>query len=273
MAIYLAGSLTQHRRGRFLHSLLGAQPEEEIPQHGCVLMIGKDYQQLEASKQTSWRKWCQLSGNTLVLIPPYKGGSIDGELDWQVQFTDTPSDVEGELSQLIADEVTQHIGAQQGLSDRSAGHYWGSNFNTRYFRVHSASGVFAATCLPLWSISLLDKAQVVKSWLDELIALAGEAGVISDNTCCDVIELRPTDYSLLACVFAWQVSDVDSLTRHQSSLVVPIFNFSSDEAKQGFSRLTQGGYLEGNVLSDLGLESLKSSPYWSYAETLKEQVL
>ncbi|CAH6847011.1 conserved hypothetical protein [Vibrio chagasii] len=273
MAIYLAGSLTQHRRGRFLHSLLGAQPKEQMPQHGCVLMIGKDYQQLEGSQQTSWREWCQSSGNTLVLIPPYKGGIIDGELDWQVQFTDTPSEVEGELPLLIADEVTQHICAQQGLSERSSGHYWGSNFNTRYFRSHSASGVFAATCLPLWSISLLEKATVVKGWLDELIRLAGEVDDVSDNACSDVIELRPIDYSLLACVFAWQVGDVDAFVRYQASLVVPVFNLSFDEASQGFSRLTQGEYLDGNALSELGLSTLKSSPYWSYAETLKEQVL
>lgn len=274
MSIYLAESLANHRRGRFLSSLIQAQPlGDGLDVHGCVLMVGKDYQQMPSKGKLHWHQWCRLSGNVLLLLPPYKSGVIDDKLDWNIGFTEDSSSIDDSLTSLLSSEVTQHLTGKQGLSDRGLGHLWGDAFNTRYTRDHAASGIFAATCLPLWSISLLDKSDIVHSWLDFFITLAGEAEVIDEAGQVAEIILQPIDYSVLICLYAWKVKNADELLAFQSKLSVAIFNLSQQEIKDSLVRLRQIEFIDNDGLSELGLTSLLESAYWPYAETLKEQTV
>ena len=57
----------------------------------------------------------------------------------------------------------------------------GDVVHTRYVRKHSNSGLFAVTTLPLWSLNLLDHAEVLVSWLSWFIDHAGVANSIAEE--------------------------------------------------------------------------------------------
>lgn len=272
MMFYLALSLTSHRRGRFLGSLVGAEPvTETLPHQGCVLMLGKDFQQLEVVDKKKWRDWVLQSGRTLMLLPPYNSGLIDEDIDWRIGFSEAVSSFDGQLVQLLESEVTQEIVGRQGNSDRSQGHYWGpSTANTRYLKHHSASGIFAATCLPLWSISLIDEADLVQQWFAFFDQLAGAPDVIETQADNEPTQLAATDYSIMACVYAWQVISASELSAYLSKQAFPVFQFTSDEVEAGFSRLLSVGYVNESGLTIEGMQTLKDSAYWLYADQLKD---
>lgn len=275
MAFYLALSLINHRRGRFFSSLIEAVPlAETLPHQGCVLMLGKDFQQLVVEAKQVWRDWVLLSGRTLMLLPPYSAGIIDEELDWQVRFNEPVQSVEGRLTLLLEPEVTQEIVGRQGNSERIMGHYWGTSaFNTRYVKHHAASGVFAATCLPLWSISLLDEAESLLAWFAFFEQLAGTPHPIEAATDDQPVHLEPIDYSIMACIYAWSVTSASELMAYQECQSFPIFHFLVSELEAGFERLLSGEYIDAGGLSALGDEVLKDSAYWFYAEQLKEPLV
>ncbi|MDB2386500.1 hypothetical protein N9W21_04065 [Shewanella sp.] len=272
MAFHLALSLTNHRRGRFFSSLIVAEPlTETLPHHGCVLMLGKDFQQLDVANKQVWRDWALLSGHSLLLLPPYSAGVIDESLDWQVRFSEPVSSLNGPLAQLLEPEVTQELVGRQGNSDRIMGHYWGTSaFNTRYVKHHAASGVFAATCLPLWSISLLDEAELLLEWLAFFERLAGTSNAIETVSDDLQIQLETIDYSIMACIYAWSVTSAAELMSYQVRQPFPIFHFLPAEMDAGFARLLSGEYIDANGLTSEGDEALKDSAYWLYAEQLKE---
>jgi hypothetical protein len=272
MIFYLALSLVNHRRGRFFSSLIAAEPvSETLPHQGCVLMLGKDFQQLDGTRKQVWRDWALLSGRTLMLLPPYSGGVIDELLDWQVRFNEPVQCVDGLLTQLLESEVAQEIVGRQGNSDRLIGHYWGTSaFNTRYVKHHAASGVFAATCLPLWSISLLDEAVLLQEWFVFFERLAGTPNAKEPENDNQLIQLEAIDYSIMACIYAWLVTSAGELMAYQARQPFPIFHFLVVEVEAGFARLLSGEYMDANGLTPKGDEALKASAYWLYAEQLKE---
>lgn len=272
MVFYLALSLTSHRRGRFLRSLIDAEPTAEtLPHQGCVLMLGKDYQQLEVQDKKKWRDWALQSGRTLMLLPPYSSGLVDEDIDWQIGFSEAVSSVDAPLVRLLESEVTQQIAGRQGVSERSQGHLWGASAaNTRYLKHHAASGVFAVTCLPLWSISLIDEAELVREWFAFFDRLAGTPDVIETEADNEPTQLVATDYSIMACIYAWQVTSASELNAYLSKQAFPVFQFSPDEVETGFSRLSSVGYVNEDGLTIEGMQTLKDSAYWLYADQLKD---
>lgn len=272
MVFYLALSLTSHRRGRFLSSLVNAEPVTEIlPHQGCILMLGKDFQQLEAQDKKKWREWALLSGRTLMLLPPYSSDLIDEDIDWQIGFSEAVSSVNAPLVQLLESEVSQQISGRQGVSERLQGHLWGSSAaNTRYLKHHAASGVFAVTCLPLWSISLIDEAELVREWFAFFDKLAGAPDAIETKADNEPTQLIAIDYSIMACIYAWQVISASELSAYLSKQAFPVFQFTSDEVEAGFSRLSSGGYVNERGLTSEGMQTLKDSAYWLYADQLKD---
>ncbi|MGR5165963.1 hypothetical protein ACPV5L_02030 [Vibrio astriarenae] len=272
MIFYLALSLTNHRRGRFLSSLIEAEPvTETLPHQGCVLMLGKDFQQLDAENKREWRDWALLSGRTLMLLPPYSSGVVDEDIDWQIGFSEAVPSVDSPLARLLETEVTQQIAGRQGVCERSQGHLWGASAaNTRYLKHHAASGVFAVTCLPLWSISLIDETELVQEWFAFFDRLAGTPDAIETDADNEPTQLVATDYSIMACIYAWQAISVSELNAYLSNQVFPVFQFTGNEMDEGFSRLLAIGYVNESGLTTEGLETLKDSAYWLYAEQLKD---
>lgn len=271
MKVYLEQSLAGQRRGRFLQGLLDAAVANGLPETGCLLMLGEQFQQLA---QAAWLQWAKRPGCVLLLLPPYQTGNMVEGLDWQVQYAQQPPvTTEGVLPKLLATEVMFTLQGKQGGFERHLGHEWADHaLNTRYWKAHSNSGLVAATVLPLWSVSLLDQATALKDWLAGLYAMAGKTVPLPDDDVSGqaATVLLPHDFTVLVCCYGWQLATPAALQTRLQQTRIPLFDFQGVDVGDSFSRLRQLGWLDATGLTAAGLVALQDSPYWPYATCLKE---
>lgn len=277
MNVFLESGLAGHRRGRFLATLLGAQPVSDPPAEGIVLMIGKSFQAAESAEQEAWWTWSTRPGRVLLLLPPFAQGKVITDLDWNVASCPEPQCVTGStIADALAFEVNQTLTGADGESDPAQGHVWTDGaLNTVLYKHHSASGMFAATCLPLWSIALLGKESDAGAWVKRLAAGAGQGGKPEDlreeNEGSTINQLEPMDFSLLVCLYGWDAKNGADLYARLENSVVPLVRLDEKQIREGMQRLQDHGYFAGENLTAAGMAALMSSPYWPYAQTLKEQ--
>ena len=274
MNLYLDPSLATHRHGRFFVSQLGAVPMDELPGSGLVMMHGKGFQGLSASEQETRWEWASQPGRALLLLPPFQLGAVFDQVDWQITLrTEVASTTDGIVPQILSNETNQNLVGSDGEFDRASGHQWRDySVNTRYVKKHQGTGIFAATCLPLWSISLLDNAQDTVAWLENLLSLAGNAVVDgSAEPQASSAELKPTDYTLMVCMQAWDIHTVEDVSQALSNGGPSLFTIPEDDIVEGFARLRELGLIDHRGLTELGHEVLYESPYGQYAERLKEE--
>jgi hypothetical protein len=277
--IYLASKLFAHRRGRFLSSLLGAElfPEPSRPNSGMLLMIGEQFQGA-GELQEGYLSWARQPGCALLLLPPYREGRLSEMLDWSIGFAGSSLAATQDLSlpAIVASEVVYVLKGIDGSSESEMGHLWSDHaLNTRYWKAHVNSGLVAATTLPLWSISTLDHADVTREWLDGLYRQTGKVsplveGPNQEETPC---QLTPHDYTVLVCCYGLDVTTPEALSECMRLSVVPIVNLESFDSVPSFDRLKHLGLLDGSGLTPEGLNQLKSSKYWVFAEHLKGAAL
>lgn len=276
MIIMLHPKLSEHRRGRFFALQVDAVPMGEmLPDSGLLLMVGKDFQALDDSDRESYWQWCRSPGRTLLLLPSYTPGRLGEHCDWRLNYrSERPEPNGAVIADRLHDEVDYQLTGRDGEFDRAAGHQWPDfTVNTRYVKTYSASGVFAATCLPLWSIALMDESTALRDWLAELHRHAGEpnAGRGVDAATSTEPVLNPEDYGLMVCVHGWQTADAEQLIRTLNAQTVPIMDMNAEVVTASLDRLHAAGLLDAQGLSRYGLALLRSSPYWSYAVGLREE--
>ncbi len=270
MKVYLEAALAGQRRGRFLQGLLAAATCDNLPSSGCLLMLGEDFQQ---HPQETLLAWAKQPERVLLLLPPYQEGMLSDTLDWQISFSSQPpSALNGLLPSLLAAETLFTLQGKQGGFNPELGHEWADHaINTRYWKTHSNSGMLAATVLPLWSISLLDKAEELQDWLSGLMQLAGKAATAPDTPAEQPAPaLLPQDYSVLVCCYGWQLATPTSLQQHLQEASFPLLDFRGVDMEQSFARLSQTGLLDKVGITTAGIAILQASPYWPYAAYLKE---
>ena len=275
--IYLAGLLARHRRSRILIQLLNAElAGDSLPEKGMCLMFGQEYQQAKEEKQKKLQKWCKRPGRTLLLIPPFQAGEVGEGVDWSISFSGDDLNAEkGSVAQMVAREVTFLLMSESPVFDGTLDHQWMDySFNTLFNKRHSGTGVFCATTLPLWSISLMDAEYELKKWLERLHEHAGKVSEsnedVEDKGIQDILE--PQDYSVLACIYAWQTTTPAALTQTLSRQPFPLFSFDLDGLITSYNRLSEAGSLQSGTLTELGLTQLQGCPWWGHAQQMKEVV-
>lgn len=272
MKFFLSSDLYGHRRGRFLASILNVEEgsEDSLPESGFILVCGEAFQQA-VDKQETYLSWARQPGCCLLLLPPFKVGPLIDGLDWSVSFSSTPqilSDATS-LADVVAQEVMYQLNGSDGSSESCAGHYWKDHSpHTRYWKAHTNSGLVAATVLPLWSISLIDHADQVLSFL---IWLSRQTGKVSSVMTVDEVKpaLMPEDNTVLVCCYGMNVFSVAALSETLNKNAVSLLDLSKFDLPASFDRLRSLGYLENHVLTNEGLAYLQSSPYRAFAEHLK----
>lgn len=278
MKLYLESTLSEHRHGRFFVSQLGAEPTDDLPEEGLVLLHGKTFQGFGVQDKQKWWSWTSRPGCALLLIPPLNNAAIVEQTDWQVVITDSAvssaaSRDDGVIPKSVADEVNQRIDGSDGEFDRGQGHQWSDySVNTRFVKQHSGSGVFAVTCLPLWSISLLENENETIKWLSAILALAGKYSdqFDSEPRYAEVV-LEPTDYTVMVCVEAWGLKSIEDVKAALSNSKMKTITLADQAIDEGFGRLSVSGYVDENGLTESGLAELSKSPYWAYIERLREE--
>lgn len=273
MKLFVSPDLLRHRRGRFLASILDVEEwvEDKPPESGVVLVSGEALQQ-SAEKRASYLAWARLPGRCLLLIPPFHLGSLIDELDWWISYASSSkhSLETKSIAKLVASEVQYQLGGRDGGSESSADHYWDDHtFHTRYWQAYSNSGMIGITVLPLWSISLMDHAELLVSFLSWFSDQCGNASpkVAIDNE--EKQTLEPKDHTVLVGCFGLGVSSAAELSTKIIQSEVPFFDLSGFDLLASFERLSRLGFVDHQGVTEAGLSYLQESPYWGFAEHLR----
>jgi hypothetical protein len=271
--LYLTQELLANRRGRFLASLLAIEPSQQtvLPESGCVLMTG-EYLQGMPALQEECIHWARQPNRTLLLLPPYQAGSVLPSLDWSIEFSSIDSMISGaySIASILAQELVYQLQGIDGSGfvmdgDKNAAH-------TRYWKAHSNSGLIAATTLPLWSISLLDCGEKVLGFLGELTKYSGKAAASIENVTIPAEVLQAQDLTVLVCCYCFDVSTAASLFDRLQTYAVPLLNLATFDLPESIRRLNNARFLGDSGLTDTGLNFLRASKFWLFAEQLKGEL-
>lgn len=276
MKLFLDPALAAHRRGRFLRALLdAAAAPPALPEAGVLLLDGKTLQAAGDADQAAARAWCARPGRTLLLLPPFDTGPLAPGLDWHIGFRDDkPAAGATGLADLLRDEVLYAVRGKDGDSDRAAGHRWpDGSAHTRYWKAHSGSGLFAATCLPLWSVSLLDQAEATRAWIGALHAHTGapESIPLAAPRAALTQAPEPEAFSLMVCLYGFGCADAGCVLARLEASPLPIVVPNRGRLPTLVAQLRAAGFIDDAGLTAAGERALATSPYWGHAQRLREE--
>lgn len=277
MSIYLSAALASNRKGRFLQTVAGATPLESDwlnspPACGLLLVQAEELTDHEACQNLYL--WAMQAGcAALVINPQIAQLATLAELPIAPDWTLVPATLsaqEPELTALLASETDQMITGFAGSADRLQ-HMAGDAVHTRYIRKHSNSGLFSVTTLPLWSLSLLDHAEVLVSWLNWFLDHAGLAAPIAEKKTA-LAEYLPDKYDLVVLLLLYAGSGKSLIALTENHAVKQMFDVHSLEITKRSEVLKQHGFINEAGLTETGKTALKTSQYWAYAPLLSEQL-
>jgi hypothetical protein len=280
--IWLGGSLASHRRGRILKTTVDAQPSDILPPgQGICLLFGTDFQQAaeidspreRLRQRQEWINWSQAPGRVLLLIPPFKSGECALPKDWEaLRRTIPPSTKQNEFLASLAPEVQYELKGQLQIAQNLGSTWDDGSLCTIYYRKHPHSGIFAVTCLPLWSLVVLDRAPALQQWLNELFELTGNFSAANELLPPTAAFLPSTNHFtlLLHLLTASFNSETEALAALQHS---QIFSIEPIEAERCLGELQTHDLVTTAQLTPAGREILIRSHYAPYAEALEALTL
>lgn len=263
--IFLYGTLVGHRRGRVLRNSVAASDGQELPRGGVVVVFGEEFQGASAEEQSRLIEWTRSSGRVLLLVPPFLTTQSDLPVPWRAERLSAAPRGGEELAKLLAQEVGYRLtGSLQAPA--VAGATWSDlSVCIGSYRLHPAAGLFVVTCLPLWSLAVVDAANEVESWLQSLITLAGPP---ADERSAEPIALEADHFGLLVFLLARPFeSDEQALSALQQS---SIFRFAPDRARSLLNDLQERGLVVGASPTPGASELVMSSPYAAYVAAVRE---
>jgi hypothetical protein len=267
--VWLAGTLKDHARGRRLMDLVDGKPAV-VPDRGSgvCLFFGGEFQKLGKAAQSEWLDWSQGPGRVFLLLPPYQLGLITALLDWDVMSGGSVNDsIAFAIPRRLSGEVRLQFKGSFQVPSKPAGAWENGTVNTCFYRRHPHAGLFAATCLPLWSLALLDAKSELKDWLIDLLALAGKTVGENEELPSAAFALRPEHYALLLHLCSEEFSsDDDALKALPKS---EIFRLPTSQARQYLTELETCGLIKGGQLTRAGRSVLVESSYEPFAYELE----
>ena len=264
--IWLIGTLANHRRSRILKDILTAKiPDKDLPDSGICLLFGKEFQEAETIEQYNWYEWSQQPSRMLLLLPPFKTGECSIPCQWSVYRNKNDLLQNLPLPKLLSPEVRYELRGQLQIAKQIGGQWDNLGINTAYYRHHPHSGLFAITCLPLWSIALLDRQSELNDWIVEFYSLVGQA-IDSEEISSTSFELKPEHYTVLLHLLS------QNFTEQTVALVAlensPIFSLDLQIAQSCLTELESQELIAGVKITTKGKDLIRQSPYSAYAEAL-----
>jgi hypothetical protein len=252
-----------------LSEATGAIGVDSLPnEFGMCLAFGSDFQASDSTTQQAWVNWTALSGRTLLLIPPFNVIECKQPVSWRAFRPQKPEPIGADhLGKLIANEVRFEITGTLQTAVEVVGEWKGGGVHTAYYRKHPHSGLFAMTCLPLWSLNVLDHRRTIQEWLETLGGLAGEsAPTISVEEATTEFRPRRDHFAIMLhlCERDFATTD-EALDRLADSQV---FAIPQESARQCLVSLEEAGLVNSGKLTDRGHETLLDSPYAVYATAI-----
>lgn len=266
LPIFLYGALATHRRGKVLEEAFSAVPTQALPPDRAITLIFADtFQMGDTTEQSRLTEWTRASGHLLLLVPPFVLKPCARPVSWSVERLDTaPRGGEG-LAKILADEVSYRL-AGHLQAPAVPGATWADlSLCIGSYRLHPAAGLFAVTCLPLWSLSVLDASQEATSWLTGLLDLAGP---LQNSQAPQAATLQPDHYGLLLFLLSRTFkSEEEALECLGSS---PILRFGAERSRSLLQELRERGLVQGTTPTTQAYELVMQSPYAHYISALRE---
>jgi hypothetical protein len=268
---WLLGKLGDHTRGQTLSDTLGCAKTNEPPKDdGVCLVFASDFQSGDDSFRGACLNWCLRPGRTLVLVPPMKLEDCKVPMAWRPLAAGTidASKSKG-LAKLLAPELKYEMTTDMQPAKLVDGEWNRGGINTAYYKKHPNSGVFAVTCLPLWSLSVLDHGKQLITWIQELHSLSGDSIPEEENVEGEPgFEPTHEHFALMLHLTSGTWKSRESALRGLEDSVV--LTLPAERADECLKELEENGLAVDGGLSDRGKDLLRSSPYAAYAGTLEK---
>lgn len=264
--VLLHGALAAHRRGKILREALLAETMTTLPETGAVVIAFADaFQGADAGEQTRLVEWTRSPAHVLLLVPPFAAGACERPVPWRAERMDGgPRGGEG-LAKMLAAEVTYRLDGKLQTPPLPGATWSDLSVCVGTYRLHPAAGLFAVTCLPLWSLAVLDVPDETNRWLASLVALAGEAKPVAAPA---ELPLLPDHYGLLVFLLSSRFDDGEqAIAALRASL---IFSIAPERARTLLNELQARGLLTGAVPTTEATELVMQSPYAPYVTALLE---
>jgi len=263
-ACFLLGRLGSHRRGRILAEALEAQPVEDLPSAaGSVFLFGEEFQAASQAEQERLIQWTKQAGRVLVLLPPFSTGRCERPVSWWVERIEpVRSQAEGLTGYLVPEIQHRLQGQLQVPAILGSRTERGPVVATH--RVHPAAGLFLVTCLPLWSLAVLEVPAKLEQWLEEIRSMAGTP---APGPPTEERPLEPEHFGFLIFLLSGEFASVDDALAALGRS--PIFAFAPERARRLLADLTERGLIQGARPTRAAEALVTESPYAAYAAALR----
>lgn len=266
--VLLHGALATHRRGKILREALSAEATTTLPDSGAVIIaFGDAFQCAEDGEQARLIEWTRSPGHMLLLVPPFAASTCKRPVRWRAERMEGgPRGGEG-LAKTLAAEVMYRLEGKLQTPPLLGATWSDLSVCVGTYRLHPAAGLFAVTCLPLWSLAVLDAPEETQRWLVSLLALAGEA---KPAAAPPQTTLSPDHYGLLVFLLSRRFEDDEqAITALRAS---SIFRIAPERALSLLNELRVRGLVMGAVPTTEATELVMESPYAPYVSALREVI-
>ncbi|WP_316237047.1 hypothetical protein [Bradyrhizobium sp. SZCCHNR1015] len=264
--VLLHGPLAAHRRGRILQEALSAEEAATLPEGRAVVLAFADgFQDAEEGEQSRLVEWTRMPGHLLLLVPPFAVGACTRPVTWRAERMErAPAGGEG-LAKVLASEVAYRLDGKLQTPAVPGATWSDLSVCIGTYRLHPAAGLFAVTCLPLWSLAVLDAPEALASWFASLSALSGESQPTAQRV---ESALQPDHYGLLVFLLSRSFDDEEqAIAALRSSSV---FRFSPERGRSLLQELRDRGLVAGVLPTAEATEHVMQSPYAPYISALRE---
>ena len=258
--------LAAHRRGKILREAFSAEVTTTLPESDAVIMAFADaFQGVDEGEQIRLIEWTRAPGRVLLLVPPFAAETCRRPVQWCAERMESgPRGGEG-LAKILAAEVTHRLEGKLQTPPLPGATWSDLSVSVGTYRLHPAAGLFAVTCLPLWSLTVLDAPEETQRWLVGLVALAGEAKPFEAPV---QNMLTPDHYGLLVFLLSRRFEDDEqAITALRAS---SIFRINPERARSLLNDLRARGLVMGAVPTADASDLVMQSPYALYVSALRE---
>ncbi|MEQ8819814.1 MAG: hypothetical protein RLY93_06185 [Sumerlaeia bacterium] len=262
----MIGKIAEGRRGRILSMACEAEAIRELPAGpGCVLVSGEDF--VSEDTQNTILNWIGESGRTAMVLPPFANGEFEHPVKWTVSYHTSPLKGKDPLGRILAEEVQYDLRGNLMTDHIRDLQFANGDLAVAYHRERIVEGCLVFAVLPIWSLRVLDVPDVLQSWLERIMGLGGKPAEAKPQRPA-VPAIGPLHYSLLLHLYAGGYESMGEAIRAAESSQV--LRLTKGQVLQLADDLAGLAYIDDARLSDKGSEALRNSPYWVYAEPLKE---
>lgn len=263
--VFLHGPLATHRRGKVLQEVLSATATEEMPDsRASVIAFADGFQGADAAEQSRLVEWTRTPGHLLLLVPPFAASVTVCPVNWQAERLECPPPGGEGLAKMLASEVSYRLTGRLQTPALPGATWSDLSVCLGSYRPHPAAGLFAVTCLPVWSLAVLDVPEGLQSWLETLLAICGESpGPVSTMNA-----LQPDHYGLLVFLLSSSFDDEEQAVSGLCSSTV--FRFSPERGRSLLKELRERNLVVGAKPTPEAHELVMQSPYALYVSALRE---